>query len=228
MATERLDETSLTDYRQLVRHWIDSVWNQRREETIDEMMAPHCVVQVEGADGDLSREMFKEYRRAFLNAVPDMFVEVLSITSDGNVLMWTWRVTGTHLGHGLGIPPSGKRVDFTGATYCEFAGTSIVHGFDRWNRGEVIASLMQVRMDELRERARLTRREAQVALLMAERFSHGEIATQLAIKPNTARRYCEKVLLKLGINRRQDVANALGKIQGSVLDRHGADLAATS
>jgi DNA-binding CsgD family transcriptional regulator len=88
----------------------------------------------------------------------------------------------------------------------------------------MIGSLMQVRMDEIRGHAGLTEREAQVALLMAERFTHTDIATQLRIKPNTARRHCEKSMAKLGVHRRQDVAQALGKIPGSVLNRHGDDM----
>lgn len=67
-----------------------------------------------------------------------------------------------------------------------------------------------------------------MALLTAERFAHTEIANQLAISPNTARRHCEKVLLKLGVSRRQDVAHALGKIPGSVLARHGGDVSAAT
>lgn len=57
----------------------------------------------------------------------------------------------------------------------------------------------------------LTSREAQVSLLMAERLTHSEIATQLNITPNTARRHCERVLKKAGVRRRQAVAAALGK-----------------
>ena len=91
----------------------------------------------------------------------------------------------------------------------------------------MIASLMQVRIDELGLHRGLTRREAQLALLMAERYSHTEIAEQLMIRPNTARRHSERVLNKLGIHRRQDVAEALGKVPGSVLARHGADIAET-
>lgn len=226
MAADPSLDTAI-DYKQLVRRWINEVWNHRREEVIDEMMSPDCIVELEGVDGGLSPEAFKEYRKSFLSAVPDIFVEILTITSDANVYMWTWRVTGTHLGPGLGIPPSGKRVDFTGATYCKFSGEKIVHGFDRWNRGEFIASLMQVRMSELKQHAALTPREAQVALLMADRLTHNEIAAALKIKPNTARRHCEKVLLKLGVSRRQDVAQAVGKIPAStVLTRHGSDLGA--
>lgn len=76
-----------------------------------------------------------------------------------------------------------------------------------------------------RGRARdVTSREAQVALLMAERLTHTEIASNLRIKPNTARRYCERVLARLGVHHRQEVASALGKIPGSVLNRHGDDI----
>jgi len=220
----RTERSSPLDYKKFIARWSDDVWNKRREETIDEMMSPTCVVQVEGVNGELTRDAFKQYRQAFLHAVPDLSVEILSITTEGASSMQHWRATGTHLGNGLGIPPSGRRVDFTGVSSYEFDGAHIVRGFDRWNRGEVIASLMQVRMDELQAQAGLTKREAQVALLMAERFSHTEIATQLQIRPNTARRHCENVLAKLKVGRRQDVAQALGKIPGSVLNRHGDDL----
>lgn len=220
----RTKGSSQRDYKKFIARWTTEVWNERREATIDEMMSPTCVVQVEGVDGELTRDAFKEYRKAFLQAVPDLSVEILSITTEGESSMQYWRATGTHLGNGLGIPPSGRRVDFTGVSSYQFDGGHIIRGFDRWNRGEVIASLMQVRMDELQAQAGLTKREAQVALLMAERFSHAEIATQLQIKPNTARRHCENVLTKLKVSRRQDVAQALGKIPGSVLNRHGQDL----
>ena len=197
----------------------------RRDEVIDEMMAPHGLLEVEGADRALTREEWKAYRRAFLNAVPDAWITNKSLTTEGNRVMWEFRATGTHVGPGLGIPPSGRKVDFTGVSFCFFDDDGlIVRGVDRWNRGEVIASLMQVRMDELQDQAGLTRRESQVALLLAERFTNKEIARQLRIEPNTARRHSERVLRKLGVSSRRDVAGALGKVPGSVLARHGSDL----
>ncbi len=212
------------DTRALVATWCDNVWNRRRDDVIDELMTPGCLVQVEGMDGELTREAFKAYRLAFLNAVPDLRVEIVAITAEGETGYLNWRARGTHLGPGLGIAPSGRAVDFGGVSMFQFQQGRIVRGFDRWNRGEMIASLMQLRMGELRQHAGLTTREAQVALLMAERYTHVEIAGFLGITPNTARRHCERVLGKLGINRRQDVAVALGKVPGSVLDRHGSDI----
>ena len=56
------------------------------------------------------------------------------------------------------------------------------------------------------ERFGLTVRQAQVAVLMAARRTYKEIAAQLAMRPNTARRHCEQVLLRLGLHSRDDVA----------------------
>jgi steroid delta-isomerase-like uncharacterized protein len=207
-----------SDYKAIVTRWYDRVWNQQRQDTIDELMAEGCLTKVEGLDAPLTRSSFKEYQQAFLSAVPDLRVEVLSVITEGQTAIASWRAIGTHVGPGLGIPPSGRPVDFMGLSVFEFAEDRIVSGFDSWNRGEMIASLMQIRMDELRSHVGLTMREAQVALLMAERFTHKEIASQLGIRPNTARRHCERVLSKLGIDSRNDVAQVLGKIPGSVLD----------
>jgi DNA-binding CsgD family transcriptional regulator/predicted ester cyclase len=213
-----------TDLKAVAVRWFEEWWNQRSDDVIEEITTPDCLSIVEGLDGGLNREGLREYRRAWLNAVPDIHVDILFAVTEGTNVVVHWRATGTHLGPGLGIPPSGRPVDFSGLTKIEFVNGLMHRGFDGWNRGEMIASLMQVRMQELQEHAGLTAREAQVALLMADRLTHTEIASELKIKPNTARRHCEKVLFKLGVKRRQQVAQALGRIPGSVLNRHGSDL----
>jgi len=212
------------DYKALVIRWFEEIWNQGRVDTIDELMSPDCLTKVEGIDKLITRDAWKDYHRAFMSAISGLHVELKLLTAEDRKVTVEWVARGTHTGPGLGIPPSGRAIAFSGLSMCEFADGQIIWGLDRWNRGEMIASLMQIRIDELRSRANLTKREAQVALLMAERFSHQEIAGQLRIKPNTARRHSERVLSKLGISRRQDVAEALGKIPGSVLARHGEDL----
>lgn len=213
------------EYKQLVIRWSGEAYNRQRAEVIDEMMAPDCLVEVEGSDQPLGPNEFRHYLRAFLMAVPDINVETMWVVTEGTRSVQAWRARGTHLGPGLGIPPTGRKLDFTGLTSYEFRERSIIHGADRWNRGEMLASLLQPRIGEVTPNARLTAREAQVALLIAERYPHAEIAKQLAISPNTARRHAERVLKKLGVNRRQDVAKALGKIPGSALARQGVDLA---
>ena len=62
---------------------------------------------------------------------------------------------------------------------------------------------------ELRECYQLTPRESAVALLLAARRSNSEIAAELCLSPHTVRRHTERVLLKMGLQRRTEVAAAL-------------------
>lgn len=57
----------------------------------------------------------------------------------------------------------------------------------------------------LRDRFRLTPREAQLARLLAEGKTNVEIAAALAISPNTAHHYTDRVLLKVGARNRAEV-----------------------
>lgn len=63
--------------------------------------------------------------------------------------------------------------------------------------------------DLIRQRFGLTRREAEVALLLAARKSNDEIARALCVSPHTARHHTEHVMLKLGISSRRSVSAAL-------------------
>ena len=75
-------------------------------------------------DGELTPAEFKTYWRTFLQAVPDLWVDILSITTEGDTSMQCWRARGTHLGNGLGIPPSGRPVDVSGASFYQFGGVT--------------------------------------------------------------------------------------------------------
>lgn len=61
----------------------------------------------------------------------------------------------------------------------------------------------------LREQFGLTKREAEVALLLAEGKENSEIATLLCISPHTARHHTEQILSKLGIHTRKKVKSII-------------------
>ena len=56
------------------------------------------------------------------------------------------------------------------------------------------------------ERHGLTRREAEVTLLLAQRLANGEIAKCLGVSSHTVRHHAEWVFTKLGIHSRQALA----------------------
>jgi len=63
--------------------------------------------------------------------------------------------------------------------------------------------------ERLSRRFGLSPREAQVALLLAERRSNSEIARALGISPHTAKRHTERVLGKLGVSTRRAVGTVV-------------------
>jgi DNA-binding NarL/FixJ family response regulator len=63
--------------------------------------------------------------------------------------------------------------------------------------------------DELRARYALTRREAEVAILLARGASNAEIATRLGIRPSTVRTHAERLFPKVGVHTRKALALVL-------------------
>lgn len=57
-------------------------------------------------------------------------------------------------------------------------------------------------LTSLRQKYRLTPTQARVATLLADRLTNAEIAFALHVRPSTARRHTEAVLLRLGVNSR--------------------------
>ena len=224
MAESAAQPNGQHDYEALSRTWTQRVWNEGREELIEQMMSPDCRMKVEGHDEPLSVPQFREHLRVFRQAVPDVHGHILSVTAEAGRTVTHWKLTGTHLGPGLGVSPTGRAVEVVGLSILHFSDGLIVGGEDHWNRGEFLANLMRVEVDEIRERFGLTKRVAEVALLMGERLTHKEIAQHLGIRPNTARRHCEAVLRQLEISSRSDVARALGKVSSAARTVRGRDV----
>lgn len=88
-------------------------------------------------------------------------------------------------------------------------------GLDLWGVGGTVLIALEainrepISPEALRQRFGLTRKEACVALLLAERKSTPEIARELHISPHTARHHVRRVLAKLGIRSRRAVPAVL-------------------
>ena len=125
----------------LARRWFEEVWNQRRTETIDELLTDESVSHSES--GPLQgKQAFKERTHAvFLSAFPDMRMTVEATVAEGDVVAVRWAFTGTHEGDGLGFPAMGRRVSCRGVTWIKFSDGKMVEGWDCWNQGGLLQSL---------------------------------------------------------------------------------------
>jgi len=131
----------------LARCWFEEVWNERRTDTIDELLADESVSYSES--GPLrGRDEFKERTHAaFLSAFPDLRMTVDAAIGEGDDVAVRWSVTGTHSGDGLGFPATGRPVSFRGMTWIRFSCGKMVEGWDCWNQAGLIQWLQEPRAD---------------------------------------------------------------------------------
>jgi steroid delta-isomerase-like uncharacterized protein len=125
----------------VMRTWFEEVWNQGREATIDRLLAPDGVAH--GLPGGDVRgpAAFRDVFHAFRGAFPDIRIVVERMVTEGDVVAVYCRVTGTHTGSSLGIPPTGQRVDFNGVVFARVA-DGLVH--EGWNCFDFLTMYQQM------------------------------------------------------------------------------------
>jgi steroid delta-isomerase-like uncharacterized protein len=125
----------------LARRWFEEVWNQRRTETIDELLTDESVSHSESGPLRGSREFKERTHAVFLSAFPDLRMTVEATAAEGDEVAVRWAFTGSHNGDGLGLPPTGRKVSCRGVTWIRFSGGKMMEGWDCWNQGGLIQSL---------------------------------------------------------------------------------------
>lgn len=120
---------------------IFDVFNRRALDEIDGIFHPDYVDhtpmgEVRGVAA------FKEFLQGWLDAFPDAKFELSNVIVDGDLAAWQPRLTGTHTGSLMGIPPTGKRVDVTGLHMGRLSddGRPIEH----WTGNDMLLMLQQL------------------------------------------------------------------------------------
>jgi steroid delta-isomerase-like uncharacterized protein len=104
----------LEENKAVVRRWVEEVQNQHRLDAVDEILAwdivnhdaPGALPSPQGAEE--IRQLFSEMFTAF----PDFHVEIEDQIAEGDKVVTLKRVSGTNLGEFMGMPPTGKQVEF--------------------------------------------------------------------------------------------------------------------
>jgi len=124
----------------LARRWFEEVWNQRKDDTVTELMADVCDGHMEGGDVHGPAE-FLAARAALLAAFPDIRVKVEDVVSEGDKVVVRWSASGTHKGDELGVAASGRKASFRGMSWIRFENGKVVEGWDSWNMGRLLQEL---------------------------------------------------------------------------------------
>ncbi len=107
---------SVETNQQLARLWILEGWNKNRNrEVVDQVFSQNWIDgnptfpdQPQGIDGAMY------YVNVYRNIFPDIQFELTHIIADENFVTFRFVAEATHQGEFMGIPPTGKRVKFSG------------------------------------------------------------------------------------------------------------------
>jgi len=114
----------------LSRRNFDEVWNQRKLELIDQLVATNSVLHDPSVPGGkvVGSQGYRQFVEIYLTAFPDVHFTINDQFADGDKVATRWTGTGTHKGTLMGIAPTGKRSTVTGIT------------IDRYENGKAVES----------------------------------------------------------------------------------------
>jgi len=107
----------------LIRAHYDATSNAYKPAAIERQIAADFVDH--GNPGIVGPEGVKAHIKALRAAFPDLVVTIEDMVAENDLVAvrGTWR--GTHQGEFRGVPPIGRKVDFSGMVFWRFAGGQI-------------------------------------------------------------------------------------------------------
>jgi predicted ester cyclase len=131
--------------RAIAVRWFEEVWNQGREEAIDELATPDAQgFGFPQPESVLNRDEFKAYVHEFRRAFSDFHITVEETVSEDNRVAVRWTGTMRHTGAGLGFAPTGRTVTIVGMTLMHFQNALIVKGWNALDIGSAVAHLSAI------------------------------------------------------------------------------------
>jgi len=139
--THTLDRADRTDRVGRIRSAWQAAWDEGQVEALDELLSPGYVRRRGPAAVPQDREHLKNSIRAVRAAFPDLRTEIEEMVEDGDRLAIRWRSTGHHTGAFLGVPPTGRPVEVSGATFARFEGSAVAEEWVTFDSRQLLESL---------------------------------------------------------------------------------------
>ncbi|KPI18979.1 flavin reductase domain protein FMN-binding protein [Actinobacteria bacterium OK074] len=118
-----------------------AAWDEGHLDALDDLLSPSYVRRRGPAGTAQDREQLKDSIRAVRDAFPDLRTEIEDIVEDGDRLAVRWRSTGRHTGTFLGVPPTGRPVEVSGATFARFDGRAVAEEWVTFDSRQLLESL---------------------------------------------------------------------------------------
>ncbi len=109
-----MQSSELEKNKAVVQRYVDEIQNAHSLDTIESIFAEDFTDHMASSGGLFLGGMdgLKRGYATFLNAFPDLHVMVEDMIAEADKVVVYKTLTGTHRGTHLGIPPTGKRVQY--------------------------------------------------------------------------------------------------------------------
>ncbi len=109
-----MPNSELEKNKAVVQRYVDEIQNAHSPDALESIFAEDFVDHMALMGGLFLGGMdgLKRGYATFLNAFPDLHVTIEDMIAEGDKVVAYKTVTGTHRGTHLGIPPTGKRVQY--------------------------------------------------------------------------------------------------------------------
>ena len=120
----------------MIRRWFEEVWNQGREDAIDQLLATDATMWGVGRPdvSSVGSGEFKQFYHAIRSAFPDTKITVDHVAAEGDTAFARWTVTSTHTGDAPGMPATNTRLKIVGMSACRVKDGRIVEAWNIWDQ----------------------------------------------------------------------------------------------
>jgi predicted ester cyclase len=125
---------STEDNKAVVRRFAREIWNEKRLERADEIMADDYIDHGAIPGQSPGLEGFKRKGGMWVAAVPDLRVHTEDLFAEEDRVAVRWTAQGAHQGELLGIQPTGKRFRFPGLSIFRVAGGKVAEQWEEWDK----------------------------------------------------------------------------------------------
>jgi len=137
------DNEILEQNKEVVRHYWNGKWNERRPEILDELQTSDVVYH--GTSMEMNNlEEYKQVYNAFLSAFHDTKITIDELIAEGDKVMTRVTMSAVHKGELEGIPPTGNSLTISAFTVFRLVDGKIA---EEWEILDELGMMMQLGME---------------------------------------------------------------------------------
>jgi predicted ester cyclase len=138
----RTDTVSVEQNKAVSRRWID-VFNERDDAGEADVRGPDYVAYAPASlePEPLNPETWTRFLAGFVEGFPDLQLRVEDAVAEGDLVAQRVHFEGTHTGEFQGLPPTGRKVEFSGLELNRFVDGRVV---EHWFQLDSLTLLQQL------------------------------------------------------------------------------------